>query len=323
MFKRLRLSPPHPIVNASLAASVIFLSACGGEKTENENNPPEAPVSSALPEHAGKPTLQAVWATQPLMAPITSLAFVGGAEPILAASLSTGALQLFDLQGDRITAPVNLDIKTLATGQAVVLDGAAITLFPGISQTGDLKLYAYSRALDTPLPLNLIEGVNATGLCAGPPLDDVSIMQLAYWSANNPSELVHGHVRQDTEGNLLWAPLSTSQSAKGPITACLANARLEVATANTAINLAELSKYGRQVLIAQTQEGNLNVISSEGKTRPIAVQDGISVRTPSTPTAMAALSEAKFGNYPNGLLVLGGLVNGAPQITLIEPINIY
>ncbi len=323
MFKRPRLRPPYSLVNASLAAGVVFLAACSGGETDIDEKSIENNVSVAVQENMDQVELQAVWATGALDSPITSLAFVGGSEPILAASLASGALQFFDLLGDRITQPVDLGVKTLATGQAVVLDGAALTLFPGISQRGDLDFYAYAPALGDPLKLDFLPNQNAKGLCAGPPLLPNYVMQLAFWTTDEPSVLSHGHVGQDAEGNLSWTLIDQLASANGPIAACAAYAELEVTTEATAVDLAAIEKFGQRFLIAQTKAGKLNVINRSGVTRPLTIADGITVRTPSPPAAIAALSDAQFGNYPDGLIVVGGEVNGVSQITLVEPGGLF
>jgi len=323
MFKRPRLRLPHRIVNASLAASVIFLSSCGGDKPKTDENPPKINASEPNVQLNDEVQLQAVWATNPLVAPITSLAFVGGSEPILAASMSTGALQLFDMQGDRITEPVDLAVKKLATGQAVVLDGVALTLFPGISQNGDISFFAYASALGDPVKLPFLPDLDARALCAGAPLDGTSIMQLAYSTKSRPSEIVHGHVQQDADGNLSWSVLSTDDQSDGPITACVADAELETLTDNDGGDLAILNKYGQRHIFLRASNGALFVENTFGKSHPVTINDGITVRTPASPSAMAILSNVQFGNYPNGLMVLGGDVDGASKITLIEPGNLF
>lgn len=302
---------------------MIFLAACGSDNeatsANNAANSEESTPVGTPNDDANPASLQAVWATKPLTAPITSLAFVGGSEPILAVSLETGALQLFDIQGDRITEPTALDVQAVATGQAVVLNDAALTLFPGISTDGDINFYAYSSVLGDPIKLDFLPDISAAGLCAGPPLDGTSLMQLAYWTSPRPSELVHGHVQQDAGGELLWKPIDTLNSSNGPITACLADVRLEVATQSTALNLALLAKFGERFLLAQTAQGNLNVIAENGETKPTIINEGITVSAPKPATALAALSVVKFGAYPNGVIVLGGEVNGDSVITFIEP----
>lgn len=323
MFKRSRLRLPYRIVNAGLAASLLFLAACSGENTDpdEKSNINNTPITTQ--ENPREAVLQAVWATSPLDAAITSLAFVGGSEPILAATLSTGALQMFNLDGDRITAAVELGVKTIATGQAVILSDTPLTLFPGIGTDHSINLYAWAPALGDPAQLALLPDADAAGLCSGTPLDGASVMQLAYWTRSNPTELLHGHVQQSDSGELAWSVIDTRTSQNGPITACTAFAELEVATASTAINLAALNKFGQRFLIAQTESGELNTIDKAGKTRAVSVNSGITVSPPQNPTALAALSNVRYGNFPDGLIVLGGEVGGQNVITLIEPIGLF
>lgn len=323
MFKRPRLRPAFPLVNASLAAVAIFLSACSENTPEPTENTNENNTPVTLPQNNDAVTLQAVWATSGLENPITSLAFVGGSEPMIAVSLSTGAIQFFDLLGDRITSPVELDVKKLATGQAVVLDDVALTLFPGISKNGDISFYAHAAALGDPLKIDFLPGENARGLCAGPPLDADAIMQLAYWTEETPHRLVHGHVTQDASGELSWAVFDRLESTGGPITTCTAYAELEITTAQTAINIAAIEKYGQRYLITQNQDNDLSIISRRGVARSVEIRDGITIRTPSAPTAIAALSDVTYGNYPDGLLVIGGDVDGEAQITFIDPGSLF
>jgi|GEM_PF-3381924 len=323
MFKRPRLRPTSPLVNVALATSMIFLAACGGDSpqtdTNIEGNLPQSGQNTPSENAPNIPKLQAVWASSALTAPITDLAFTGGPEPILAAVLQTGELQLFNLLADRITAPIALDVKALATGQAVVLNEAALTLFPGIGTNGDLNFYAYASALGEPIKLDLLPGINASGLCAGAPLDETSVMQLAYWTTDAPDQIVHGHVRQDAAGELTWAPIETLINDSGPISACIAEAELQVATQDTAVNMALMTKYAKSYILAQTAEGTLNLITKSGNPVPVPVNNGITVRMPEQITAMAGLSTVLYGNYPNGVIVLGGEVDGAPHIVFVEP----
>lgn len=327
MFKRPRLSPTSLLVNAGLATSLIFLAACGGEKAQSGVNIEEdtAPAPAATSPVAAKKSydLQAVWASQPLSAPITDLAFTGGPEPILAAVYETGDLQLFNLLGDRMTEAADLNIKALATGQAVVLNDVALTLFPGIGATGDINFYAYASALGDPVQLDFLPGLGASGLCAGTPIDQTAVMQLAYWSEDTPEDIVHGHVRQDSQGELSWDIIETLVSPGGPISACLAEAKLEITAPQRAQKLASLNKFGLRYTLAQTGQGTLSIIGKTGVPAPANIIDGITVRAPKEIKAMAALSDVFYGNYPNGLVVVGGEVNGKSKIVFIEPNGLF
>lgn len=322
MFKRPRLRPTCPVVNAGVAASVIFLAACSGEKPETPEirNETGAIVTENVNDNGV--TLQAVWATSSLSAPIVDLAFVGGPEPILATVLETGELQLFTLEGDRITTPVDLGIAELATGQALVLDEAPISIFPGIDMDGSINAYAYNTVLGDPIGLDVLPGVGAAGLCAGAPLDGTSIMQLAYWTNADPETLVHGHVQQ-VDGELAWAPIGTLQSPNGPITSCIASFALSLETAANASDLAELVKFDKIFTIARTQDNTLTVREDKQAAKRATILNGITVRASETPTAVAALGSVLYGGYPNGVIVIGGPVGDGHQITFIEPGSLF
>lgn len=322
MFKRPRLRPARPIVNVGLTASLIFLAACSGEKPETPEIREDTSVTSDENVNANGVTLQAVWATSSLSAPIADLAFVGGPEPILAAVLDTGELQLFTLEGDRITSPAALGVAELATGQALVLDEAAISIFPGISQDGSINAYAYNSVLGDPIALDVLPGLGAAGLCAGAPIDATSIMQLAYWTDAEPETLIHGHVQQ-IDGELAWAPITAIKSPDGPITSCIASFALSFETAETASDLAELVKFDQIFTIARTQDNTLTIRADNMDAKPVSIVDGITVRASEAPTAVAALGTVLYGGYPNGVIVIGGPVGDGHQITFIEPGSLF
>lgn len=327
MFKRPRLRLPQLIVNAGLAASVIFLVACSGETHENEkntsiNNAPEQSGLTAI-ETGTAAEIQAVWSTRELEETIISLDFVGGSEPILAAVYTGGGVQFFDLEGDRITDIVDLGLKTISSGQAVVLGDTPITFFPALGATSAIYMLAYAPALGEPNKLDFLTNLSAAGLCSGAPIDQSAIMQLAYWTEDAPQILVYGQVLQGAAGELTWQPSGKLRSENGPITACTAHAEIEIATETTGHTLARLDKHGERFLLAMTLGGDLKVMDQTGTLRKLMILDGISVKTPARPTAMAALSDAQFGNYPNGLVVVAGTVDTGSRIVLIEPADLF
>ena len=315
MFKRPRLRPTSALVNVSFAAAVIFLVACSGDPDKTEETPPESGAEAAITETArDEITLQAVWATRALSASIVDLALSGGNDPILAALLETGELQLFDLEGDRITAPEALDIVEIASGQPVNLEDAPLTLFPGIDQEGSVNVYAYNSVLGAPVPLDLLPGVGAAGICAGVALTPNYLLQIAYWTDEAPETLVHGHVSQE-DGELVWVPIGTLESANGPIGSCVAGLELISRPADASADLAELTKLDRRFVISRTASGELRASEADLASMPMSVRNGLTIEAPTTPTAIAALGEVRFGGYPNGVIVLGG----DRKITFVEP----
>ena len=323
MFKRPRLSCHYKIVNAALAASLIFLTACE-EKTPEETVkeiPLNLPTPVSPPSNSYK--LQAVWATDALSAPVIDLAFAGGPEPIIVAVLETGQLQLFTVQADRITDPIDLDITAIAAGQAVVLNGAAVTLFPGLGESGDINLYVYAPALGEPIRIDALPDANALGLCAGPPLEEDALLQLGYWTQARPDILQHGHLTQDADGNPVWTPIGEHSTGGEPITSCIVDRDIKIATKRIGHAMATLSRYGETFTLALTDSNLLTATNSAGAIKRAEINEGITIRVPSPATSLAALSNVQFGNYPDGLIILGGPVNGRHQITLIEPGDLF
>ena len=323
MFKRPRLSRPTTIVNVALATSLIFLAACGDPKSEETPAEPEIALPAEPIPGIDSYKVQAVWATRAVDAPITDLAFIGGSDPLIGAVLSSGELQIFSVQGDRITETVDLDITAIATGQAVVLDGAAISLFPGIGQSGDVNLYAYAPALEMPVKIDIDSEANAAGICAGAPLDDTALMQIAYWTEEAPTVLVQGHIVQAENGDPAFAALGTHSSGDDPITACTIDTDIKLATRRIGHTMATLEKFGQKFTLALTSSNLLSATNASGDIKRVDIAEGLTVKVPSPPTAMAALSNVEFGNYPDGLIILAGPVGGAHQITLIEPGGLF
>lgn len=309
-FKRPRLRSTNWLVNVSLVSMMSFLAACGSDKAEIPAETGESAVSAELQDSNGTITLPAVWATSPLAEPITDLAFAGGINPILAVSLQSGALQLFDLQGDRITEAVNLGVASLGTGRTVDLDGALLTLFPGLGLNGTLNLYAFNSALGEPVPFRLLPDTQASVLCTSDILaDEEIIFRLAY---GTPGALTFGDVVR-AGGEFVWQPTDRSDPDS---LRCVGTNSAQVSQSDLVYRQETIvNRTGSKELTLQA-DGDLFVGTAS---RPVLVRDGITVKAPAQPSAMAALSSVQFGGYPNGVVVLGGDVDGESVITFIEP----
>ncbi len=319
MFKLVALRSVSAFVNLSFAAILIFLAAC----SETQNSAPVA-VDKAERVHPAEPAypLQAVWASRALDEPVTDLAFVGGSEPFLAAVYVSGALQFLTLDGDRLTSAEALNITALADGQAVVLQDTPLNLFPGIDRAGNLNLYTYSPVLDAPLTLPLLEDIGAAGLCAGPPLDETSLMQLAYWTEADRQTLHTGRVEEKADV-LIFSPLGERRSQSGPIASCNLYLDIQIAPAEDALDLAKMRKMGKSFTLARTAEDRLTVTQANSKTVDIELLPGITILLPDEITALAALSEVRYGGYPNGIIVIAGPVGQAHQIIFLNPTSLF
>ena len=320
LFKRPRLRPGRPLVNAALASVVIFLGACSGERDAPDapaadNQVPDAPATSTEGIE-----LPAVWSTVPLAGPITNLAFAGGAGPVLAVALEGGKVQLFDLNGDALSDPVDFGIRQIASGETVRLQDTLLTLFPALGTDGSVSLLAYAPSLDAPALLPLLPTANAAGLCAGAPLDPDDLMQIAYWTPVAPERLIHLAVVENA-GNLSVAPATEPvDNETAPIAACALGLDITTARRNTISAIARIGELSAEIDLALNLDGLVTARSLDGTVDAITFRDGLTVRAPAVTTAIAALSDVRFGGYPDGVIVIGGEVaDGEHRITFVEP----
>ena len=319
MFKRPRLRPVCPLVNVGLAASLIFISACSGDREPPVEETPvqAAPNSSTIDPNPAK--LQAVWSTSSLSAPIRDLGLSGGLNPVLASVLEEGQLQLFDLDGEQLTEPTDVGITAIGDGFAATLNELDITMFPGIGSDGSLNVYLYNHVLGAPVALDLIPEANAAGLCVGESATEGALAEIAYWSAEAPSRLMTGEVSVVDE-EFQWNAGETKE-AGGVLGACRIGGGVYDWTGG-GTDLVKLENDDAEKLLVLSKSGIHEFVDGTIET-PITIRDGISVRVPEPITAMSALSDVKFGGYPQGVVVVGGQVNGDPKLVFIEPIALF
>ena len=319
MFKRPRLRPVCSLVNVGLAASFIFISACSGDREPKAPETPveQAPNSSVIAPNPAK--LQAVWSTSSLSAPVRDLGLSGGINPVLAGVIDGGKLQLFDLDGEQLTEPTDVGITAIGDGFAATLNELPITMFPGIGSDGSVNIYLYSHVLGAPVALDLIPEANAAGLCVGVSADDNALAQIAYWSAEAPSRLMTGDVSV-VDDELEWRA-GTSKETEQITAACRIGEGVYDWT-DTGSDLAVIKNGTAEKLLVLSQSGVHEFVDGVNGS-PITIRDGISVRVPEPIIAMSALSDVQFGGYPQGVIVVGGQVNGDPKLVFIEPIALF
>ncbi|MEL6324438.1 MAG: hypothetical protein AAFQ84_09455, partial [Pseudomonadota bacterium] len=230
-FKRPRLRADRRLVNAVGAVGLIFLAACGAPSSDVETDTP-VPETRVFSDSLALPV---VWGTQPLPDAVTDIAFSGGSSPVLAVVFDTGALQLFDLNGDALIEPGGLPIQAIAAGNTVSVDGTPLTLFPVIRENGTLAVSAYNAALEAPLDLPLIDDVNTLGLCASVSDGDATVFNLGYWTATEPEVLIEGTV--DIDGTDLSFTEVERTQADDPITGCYADAGGVLTVSSTGVTV--------------------------------------------------------------------------------------
>ncbi len=325
MFKRPRLRATSPLVNASSALVLLFLvSACGG--------PSDAPVDSgeseaetpaaALPSRPEGLSLPAVWSTSPLDSPITSVGVAGGLGSTIAVTYETGELQLFDFDAERLTDKAALDVRAVGNGRYLLLSGTPVTLFPGINRSGGMTAYIHGGSLTEPLPLDLkTEEIGiAAGLCSGDPeVEADGVLRLAFWTQEEPNLLYSGRVVEvgDNLAYLLDEPVEADRA----ITACIMEGTGATVFSAPTQNVTVLDRSGKRNTLTLDTSGNYSRLNEDGAAEPFTIREGISVKVPAVPTAMAGTGDARGGGYPGGLVVISGDIdeNGDNRLVLIDP----
>ena len=322
MFKRPRLRATSPLVNASFALALLFVtSGCGegppapAETGEEAPEPaPTAPLDEAL-------SLPAVWNTSALDGPVASLGIAGKLGSTIAVGFEDGGLQLFNFDGDRITDKANLGVRDLGDGRYMLLAGAPVTLFPGIDQSGGLFAYIHGGDLPEPLPLDL-ETRNmgeAAGLCSAPPLvDSDGVLRLAFWTKVEPRKLISGRLVE--VGEELVYLLDEPVTADKPISACVLEETGATVYSAPAQDVVMLERNGRRHTLTLDTSGNYERLKPSGPPETLTIREGMSVKLPDVPTAMTGTGDARGGGYTGGLVVVAGEIeSGDHRAVLIDP----
>ena len=324
MFKRPRLRPKRKLVNATCAVSVLFLAAsCSDTQptpAEPDGTTPQfAPESTAAPQQDGL-ALPAVWNTSALSAEPTSVGVAGGLSSLIAISDVTGALQILDFQARLVTEPTDLGVREIADGQYTRLSGIALTLFPGIAQSGDLRVYIHGGELTAPIEyeLDIEQSGPAAGLCtASPTQDSDGVLRLGYWTQSDPETLHSGRIVNVNDQLVFLA--DEPVQANAPITSCLLEDTGVSVFAEPVRSAVRLNRHGNAYTVTLDTSGNLAHINSDLEADRISVQDGLSVFMPPLPLDLGATGDARNGGYPGGVIVAVGEARDGYRAVLIDP----
>lgn len=325
MFKRPRLSAQTFPVNAGIAGFLLFYAAsCSGPQEPADEAGETAPsTSEQAAEGAPLPAnaLPAVWSTRPLDAPIKSIGIAGGAGSTFAVAYEGGGLQIFDFDGKRITEVSDDQVRALGEGRYALLAGTPVTVFPGIDEYGDLKVWLHGGGLGDAIAYDLKgdQAGPAAGLCAAPPEGEGDALQhLAYWTEDAPQTLQVTSIRES--GGELELVSESQQESDGPITACTIGAEGAKTYTDPVEAAASLRRLGRETIVLSRGDGDLHLKIGDNAPARYEILEGITIEVPLAPTAMAATGDARGGGYPGGIIVLGGVVGGDEnRAVLIDP----
>lgn len=325
MFKRPRLSAQTFPVNAGIAGFLLFYAAsCSGPQEpaeEGEPAPEEAVEEAERADPLPANVLPAVWSTRQLDSAVTSIGIAGGAGSTFAVAYEGGGVQIFDFDGERITAESDDEAMALAEGRYAMLSGTPVTFFPGLDINGSLKLWIYGGGVAEPLQYDLQgeQAGAAAGLCAGPPLsDEDGLHRIAYWTETEPSVLYSGII-EESGGELEFVSRVREDTGE-PIHACVISGEDAIAFTDPVDGAASLRRLGRETLILSEGDGRLSLQMGDDEAAGYEIRRGITVEVPSSFTSLAATGDARGGGYPGGVIIVGGTIGADDhRAVLIDP----
>ncbi len=308
-----RLSAAFPFVNAAAGLSLLFAASACGRQEAPTVDPAQAPVIS------GQIELPAVWSTRPLQGEIRDVALSSGSGAILAVAYDAGGLEFFDMEGERLGEPARFHLKDLADGRSASIEGAQLTIFPGVTEEGTLKAYVFGSGLLGPAQIDLPipEERMVEGLCTGE-AGSQGLMRLAYWTISDNRTLRTGIVSQ-TGDELSWTEEAATE-AGFPVTSCVFAYDTLIASPRSAAS-ASLTRGENSALLSIEEGGQLQISTDLGMTtNEIAVRDGITITAPDSPTAVTAHGTLPAGGYPGGVVVIAGETSeGTHQVVFVDP----
>ena len=310
-----RLVAASPFVNAAAGAILLFgAAACSRGEKAPEAPPQAAPIATGL-------ELPAVWSTRALAGPVQDVAMSTGGGAILAVAFERGGLEFFNMEGERIGEPSLFRLKAIGDGRSATIGDSAITLFPGVTDSGDLKGYIYSPGLMAPTQIDLPipEDRAVQGLCTGDP-GPQGLIRIAYWTMSNSMQLTTGFLSENN-GNLAWTPEAASPSSI-PITSCVFAGGELISSA--AADAASLTRGEVSALLSLEDGKPIQISTDYGMTNiDLGVRDGITIEAPRNPVAITALGTLPAGGYPGGVVVVAGETStGEHQVVFIDPSEI-
>lgn len=322
MFKRPHLRAATRLVNAPSALILLFLAAsCSPGPEPVDSDPADRPVESVDTGDSDGLVLPSVWQTKDLGSPIASIGLAGALSSTVAVTFTDGGLQFIDLDGERVTDKADIGVSQVADGRFLMLQNTPVTVFPGITRTGDLSLYIHGGELAEPLPYPLDAGTDdlIEGLCSAPPsLDSDGVMRIGFWTQGARRELKTGRIVE--AGDNLVLLLNEPVAAARDISACLFSDDGALVYSAPALAAAELSYRSKTYRFLLDDAGGYSLATESGDAQAFTVSDGITVRPPAIPVDMAGTGDARNGGYPGGVIVIGGQsANGAHMVTFIDP----
>lgn len=298
-FKRWRLSVASPLVNAGLGLSLLFTAASCTKSAENSPN--QAETAQAHTD-LSFPT---VWETRPLDDDVKAIALSDGLSALTAVAFDSGGLQLFTMDGDKLAEPANFKLKDIATGNNSVVDDTMLTIFPAVTDSGELKAFIYGDGLMAPaivdLPVN--EERQIEGLCATP-LHGDNLLRVSYWTSLGKQTLKTGRITIKN-GELDWANEDAADTDFN-IQSC-AYIDGQAVPLPDAADASGLERGDLRSLVTLDTDGDLRLSYDNGQSHKLVqLRGGVTTDPPKQRHAIAAGGVMQAGGFPGGVIVLAG-----------------
>ena len=261
-------------------------------------------------------TLPAVWATNELEGRVRDLALAGGGASTLAVVYEDRGVELFNLDAERIAPVAPLALLDISEGALVDFGDAALVMFPAVADDGSLVAVVHGDGLVGPQQVDLpIEtDSEVIGLCsARPEPGSGSILQIGYWTASDWDELVLGDLSIETS-EFVWTQTGILPRDEG---GCVLLSG-EPVTAIENGDIAALVRPEATYFVTLQETGALKARRRGGDDQPMGLRDGISIRAPIRPSAIAALGVPRGGGYPEGVIVLSGADSYRDQVVFVD-----
>lgn len=300
-FKRGRIVAGRSLVNAGAAALLLALAGCGS------GAPDEAPPVEADDAPARAIELPVVWGTSALDGAVRDVAISGGLSGLVAVAYEGRGLELFNLDAERVAGTAPFALAALGNGVAAEIDGAQLTLFPGIDADGDLKAYVYGDGLVTPAEIDLPvdQTGRAAGLCAAPlAFGEPGLIRLGYWTGSSSRQLITGTLGAEG-GEFTWQP-GEPVTSDNPIAACTLTRDGALTAGSAVTETARLAREDLGYTLSMAPSGALFLRADGAESLSLTLRDGLSVKAPDIPRAIAAYGRPLSGNYPGGLVIVVG-----------------
>ena len=307
----------NQIVNQRAAlGAILFLASCGGSE--------EAQVNSA-PDSITTPI---VWQTNTFTEDLSALAVSPSGSAVFLFAFENAGLSLVDIDGSPVSEPAPYRTNGAGTGVSTVIEGANLTLFPGISRNADkLVVFVHGEGLVAPIEIELEAEIagSVEGVCATQSATDGAILDLAYWTTLDRETLYKGTVSAEGS-NLLYEPTgnqvferyltSCALTSNGTVAgggfgvqfvasdASLSDEANIVAVPGVPVSLSAVSQGGEMFSAMALSGGRVFIANDAGNFSELEFGDALSSDSPETAGLVAFSERTDIPGFANGFLAV-------------------